>query len=110
MRTKRTTARISSAARGASAVLSVVALVAAPGCSSTAKDPTTNVSYGALTSDLTPELRATTERPVDVDRHLAVMKNANWKSFWNDLGRTFYTDHPSRLSPYPIGSLSGVPR
>jgi hypothetical protein len=32
------------------------------------------------------------------------------RMFWDDLGRSLYTDQPSRLSPLPTTSLSGTPR
>ena len=34
---------------------------------------------------------------------------ASYRVF-DDLGRAFYTDHPSRLSPYPVTYTSGNPR
>lgn len=62
-------------------------------------------------ADLSPELLTTTERPVDVfDVNMAVTNNQNWHMMWDDLGRVFYTDHPSRLSPLPILYTSGRPR
>ena len=78
----------------------------AAGCQS---DPTA-VSFDSIRGDLTPELRGLRTRPLDVKRNLAVTNNMNVRMFWDDLGRVFYTDHPSRLSPYPIMYTTGNPR
>ncbi len=69
-----------------------------------------DVSYAAISSNLTPELAGLVERPIDVDRNLSISSNQNWRMFSDDWGRVFYTDHPSRLSPMPIVSTSGNPR
>lgn len=83
----------------------VIVLTASFGCQSADRqDP---LSFSSVANDPSPELQSTTQRPVDVDRSLAYMKDVNKRSFWDDLSRTFYTDHPSRLSPYPIMSTSG---
>ena len=68
------------------------------------------VSFGAISSNLTPELQGLTDRPVDNERNVAVANNQNWRMFSDDLGRALYIDHPSRLSPYPITYTSGNPR
>ncbi len=68
------------------------------------------LSYHAIKSDLTPELQGLVERPVDVDRNLAANNNQNLRMMWDDIGRTFYTDQPSMLSPMPIIHTSGNPR
>lgn len=93
-----------------SAVFGLVAAAASMsfvGCASTNID---DVSHRSIFSNLTPEMRTTSERPVDVERHMAATNNGNTRAFWNDLGSTFYTDYPSRLSPFPIFSSSGMPR
>lgn len=72
-----------------------VATLALCGCRGNGDD----VSYSAITADLTPELQTLHERPVDVDRSVAVTHNHNLRLFWADLGRVFLTDNPSRLSP-----------
>ena len=78
------------------------------GCSSSSSPY--DVSFDAIRRDLTPELRAMTDRPVDEQRNMAVANNQNVRMFNDDIGRAFYTDHPSRLSPYPITYTSGNPR
>lgn len=80
--------------------------VALSGCS---RDHT-DVSYRGITTNLTPELQGLQERPIDVSRNMRVAQNQNWRMFSDDLGRFFYTDHPSRLSPMPVVSTSGNPR
>lgn len=77
------------------------------GCSSSNPN---RVSFGAIRGNLTPELQGLTDRPVDNQRNVAVTNNQNWRMMSDDLGRVFYTDHPSRLSPYPITYTSGNPR
>lgn len=84
---------------------SAVAVVALAGCSSDPND----VSFDAITSDLTPHLLGLTERDVDADRNIAVITNQNYRMMWGDLGRAFLWDRPSRLSPYDIISTSGQP-
>ena len=69
-----------------------------------------DVSFDAIRADLTPELLAVSDRPVDEQRNLAVTNNQNLRLMFDDLGRAFYTDHPTRLSPYPITYTSGNPR
>ncbi len=77
------------------------------GCSSSSHP---DVSFDAIRGNLTPELQGLTDRPVDDERNLAVTNNMNLRLMNDDLGRALYTDHPSRLSPYPITSTSGNPR
>ena len=88
------------------AVCALTATTALVGCSTASSD---DVSLGAVTSNMTPELRTLNQRPVDVKRHMAYTKNVNSRMFWEDLGRFFYTDHPSRLNPIEIVSVSGKP-
>lgn len=66
-------------------------------------------SLGSITNDMTPELMTLNQRPADVQRHMAYTNNVNSRMFWEDLGRTWYTDHPSRLNPIEIVSVSGKP-
>lgn len=69
-----------------------------------------DVSYNSITSNLTPELQGLHERPIDVSRNMRIANNQNWRMLSDDLGRTFYTNHPSHLSPFPIVDTSGNPR
>ena len=68
------------------------------------------LSYHGIKRDLTPELQGMVERPVDVSRNLAVNNNQNLRMLSDDIGRTFYTNHPSMLSPFPVIHTSGNPR
>jgi hypothetical protein len=85
----------------------VAATALTTGCAS---DKTSDTSYAAISGDLTPELMTLSERPIDVDRHISFNNDLNGRMFWNDLGRVFYTDRASWLTPYPTGSVTGVPR
>jgi hypothetical protein len=69
-----------------------------------------DVSYKAIIHNLSPEMQGSVERPVDANRNLNLTHDMNARSFWDDLGRALYTDHPSRLSPLPISGTSGMPR
>ncbi len=68
-----------------------------------------NVSYRAIKSNLTPELQGISERGVDIDRNMAVTGNQNLRMMWGDLGRMWFFDKPSKLSPYDIVGTSGQP-
>jgi len=93
--------------KNAIGLLLLAATITLTGCqkSSTEED----VSYFAITRNLTPELLTLSERPIDVDRNMAVQRNQNYRMFWGDLGRFIYTDRASDLSPYPIQRTSGIP-
>jgi hypothetical protein len=68
-----------------------------------------DVSFAAISRDLTPELQGSTERPIDVSRNMAVTNNLNMRLLSDDLGRVWYTNHPSSLSPLPIVKPSTQP-
>ena len=69
-----------------------------------------DVSFNAVKGNLTPELQTLDESNQDVDRNLAVNFNQDLRMFWMDVGRTFYTDRPSYLSPMPVVATGGQPR
>ncbi len=50
----------------------------------------------------TPELMTLWERPVDVDNHIAITRNTNFRSMWEDLGRAMLLDRPSPMTPEPM--------
>ncbi|MHC5023977.1 MAG: hypothetical protein ACYTGG_08705 [Planctomycetota bacterium] len=85
-------------------ILAVTAM-ALVGC-----DADKDVSYGAIKGDLSPEVMTMTERPADVHMHVAQTNQQNVRMLWEDMGRTFYTDRPSFLSPLPVVPTSGMPR
>jgi hypothetical protein len=93
-------------ARTALVSLALVTGLCTVGCSS---DPMAT-DFKSIKSDLTPELQGVTERPVDIDRNIATTFEQNGRNFWNDLGRAFYVDRPSILSPYFIVPTGGQPR
>lgn len=76
------------------------------GCSS---DPMAT-DFESIKSNPTPELMTIAERKVDVERNLATTENQNYRMFWNDLGRMWYVDRPSFLSPYMTVPTGGQPR
>lgn len=86
-------------------VTTLCAATVLSGCS----DPY-DVSLDAITNDMTPELMTLNQRPDDVQRHMAYANNVNGRLFWEDLGRVWLTDHPSRLNPIEVPQLSGKPR
>lgn len=57
----------------------------------------------------TPELMGMSERPIDVERNMAVVGNQNLRMMWGDLGRVWLFDQPSQLSPWNTVSTSGQP-
>ena len=63
---------------------------------------TENVSRSAVFADLTPEMLTLIDRPVDIERRIAVINNSNWRLFWEDWQRATLYERPSRLSPKPI--------
>lgn len=78
--------------------------VALSGCQSADH---TDVSTDAILKNPSPELRTLTERPVDVSRNYHITADQNKRMFWEDLGRFWYTDRPSRLTPANVTSTSG---
>ena len=75
--------------------------------------PTTygsDTSFKAIAGRPSPELSATVDRDVDITKNFAVLRNVNLRGLWDDVQRSIYIDHPSRLSPYPIIYTSGNPR
>lgn len=84
--------------------LSLSAVCLAFGCQSGA-----GTSYWAVKTNPTPELRGTSERHVDSDRHMWQTMNVNTRSMWDDAGRAWLMDRPMRLTPVPVYSTSGMP-
>ena len=87
------------------ALLGTATLLAASGC----KSSVDHYDYDSIAANLTPELQGIAERPVDVYTNVAVVENVNWRLMWGDLGRVWYLDRPSILSPFPTVSTSGQP-
>jgi len=57
----------------------------------------------------TPELLNMADRPIDVERNMAVVGNQDLRNMWNDLGRVFLFDQPSNLSPWNTVNTTGQP-
>lgn len=76
------------------------------GCSS---DPMAT-DFHSIKNDLSPELVNVAERDVDIERNLATTNDQNTRMFWNDIGRAWYVDRPSIMSPYFIVPTGGQPR
>lgn len=87
------------------AVLLSTAALALVGCRADPND----TSFSALKSNLNPELMTLSERPVDVEINMAMNDEQDLRAAWNDLGRFWLTDKPSKLSPFPIMSTGGTP-
>ncbi|MBI1302244.1 MAG: hypothetical protein GC172_00370 [Phycisphaera sp.] len=88
---------------GLASVSVAALLLALGGC---AADPE-RTDLKSITSNLTPELQATAERPVDIDVNWAVNADQDLRGAWNDLGRFWLTNRPRSLSNYPIMSTGG---
>ena len=97
--------RMNHPAIACTALLGATALLMTTGC----KSNTDHYSYKAITSDLTPELMGLSERQVDIHTNIAVVEDVNWRLMWGDLGRVWFLDRPSILSPFPTVSTSGQP-
>jgi len=55
-----------------------------------------------IRTNLTPNLDTLHQRPDDIENALTIMADENGRMFWEDLGRVFYTDRPSRLTREPV--------
>lgn len=52
----------------------------------------------AVRADPSPNIDTLYQRPADVENAMTVTFDENGRMFWQDLGRVFMTDHPSRLT------------
>ncbi len=52
-------------------------------------------------NDPSPNLDTLYQRPVDIDNAMVVTFDENGRMFWEDMGRFWLTDRPSRLSREP---------
>jgi len=86
--------------------LAALSTAFATGCASQNLD---DVSYGTVRGNLTPALQTSVERPIDVDRNIAVVHDTDLRLLMDDLGRALHTNRPSRLTPFPIIKPSGQP-
>ena len=63
---------------------------------------TDNARYEAIKEDPAPNILTLDERVEDADNNWTISRNENWRMFWQDMGRAFYTDRPSRLTREPV--------
>ncbi|MCC7387964.1 MAG: hypothetical protein IT431_04260 [Phycisphaerales bacterium] len=78
--------------------LGVASLV---GCN-TASSQADHAQAERIRADLTPELDTLHQRPDDMSNAMTIMADENGRMFWQDMGRVFYTDRPSRLTREPV--------
>jgi len=93
--------------RSVAVLRSSLALTAALGCAAmlAACSGHKDYSYEAakdIRDNATPDLDTLAQRPVDVDNAIAVTFDTNGRLFNEDLGRMFFFDRPSRLTPTPM--------
>lgn len=86
-------------------LLVILPALLAVGCASD-----NDVSNNAIIHNLSPELQGSVERPIDINRNMNATADVNARLFWDDMGRAFYTDHPSSLTPLPVTGTSGMPK
>lgn len=84
MRNMRTTTRFMLPAAG------LIGLLALGGCSS------------SVNSDPSPALDTLSQTDFEIHNALVLQRDTNFRMLWEDLGRIWMTDRPSRLSPKPI--------
>jgi len=84
------------------------AICLAAGCAP--KADLDDVSYRAISRNITPEVMGMTERPIDIDRNIRMSWNQDLRAMWGDLGRMWMTEGPSGLSPHRTIATSGQPR
>jgi hypothetical protein len=58
--------------------------------------------YQQVKDDATPNLDTLHQRPEDIDNAMVVTCDENGRMFWEDLGRVWLLDRPSRLTREPI--------
>lgn len=52
----------------------------------------------AVRSNPTPELQTLAQRPIEVDNRMTLTTDENLRMAWEDLGRMWLFDRPSRLT------------
>jgi hypothetical protein len=72
----------------------VAAFAGVSGCSTS--------RYEEIKADASPNMDTLYQRPEDVDNAIALTFDENSRMFWQDLGRAFYWDRPSRLTREPV--------
>jgi hypothetical protein len=72
-------------------LVSAAALVGCSGNGPAARD-------AAVRANPTPELQTLQQRPIEVDNAMVLTSDENLRMAWQDLGRMWLTDRPSRLA------------
>jgi hypothetical protein len=63
---------------------------------------TGNERLDAVRADPSPNIDTLYQRPEDIDNAMVVTFDENGRMFWQDLGRVWLTDRPSRLTREPM--------
>jgi len=79
---------------------SVTALLLFTGCNEQQK----------IMTDITPSMKTLSQTHTEVQMDLDVTENQNLRMAEEDLGRVWYTNRPSRLSPFPVVNTTGNPQ
>ena len=85
-----------SVTRAAAVSAALVAGALATGCSNRSAD------INAIRMNPSPEVMTLNERPTDVRNAITIMWDENIRMANEDLGRFFFFNRPSRLTPEPI--------
>ena len=64
----------------------------------------------ASLENITPSMDTLAQTYTDTDVDLSVTDNKNLRMAQEDLGRVWYTNRPSRLTPYPVVNTTGNPQ
>lgn len=62
---------------------------------------TGNERLDAVRCDPSPNIDTMSERPEDINNAMTVSMDENGRMFWEDMGRLWMVDRPSRLSRGP---------
>ncbi len=74
--------------------------IALSGCTASSRSDYAQTEL--LRQNLTPNLDTLHQRPDDIANAMSLMADENGRMFWEDMGRAFYTDRPSRLTREPV--------
>jgi hypothetical protein len=80
--------------RTIAAACGLVSALALTGCSSSGPSG----RDAAVRANPTPELQTLQQRPIEVDNAMTLTFDENLRMAWQDLGRMWLTDRPSRLT------------
>ncbi|HET9185130.1 MAG TPA: hypothetical protein VFN82_03215 [Solirubrobacterales bacterium] len=72
-------------------LVSTAALVGCSGSGPAGRD-------AAVRANVTPELQTLYQRPIEVDNRMVLTSDENLRMAWEDMGRMWLFDRPSRLA------------